>query len=248
MLDALGFSWEVPAAPRGRARSKTTTAVPVAAAGGGVSGAMTDRANDNAAGGAPGPRTVAVSDNVVTKRRYTRKTKPDGTHSPSDMQGPQQPNDQMTHLPAEPTPFDALPLAEDIGNDEDADEEMLKLLDPEIQKEVRLMRFFPVLLLGLLVTLGAERTVQGWYCGVQGIERGELPSANAHMYVPSNPQRLCFSPVYVVSLWSALCPNSVHRSSSGREKSSRSFSARSSASWALHYPVVTTPQLLSAAQ
>jgi hypothetical protein len=48
------------------------------------------------------------------------------------------------------------------------------------------------LLLCLLVTLGAERAVQGWDCGVQGIERGKLPSANAPMYVPSNPQRLLF--------------------------------------------------------
>jgi hypothetical protein len=128
MLDALGFSWEVPAAPRGRARSKPTTAMAVAAPGGGVSSAMTDRAEDNGAA-APSPA------NAVSKRRYTRKTKPDGMHSPSETQGSPQPNDQMTHLPEAPAPF------EDMGNEEDVDEEMLKLLDPEIQKEVRLMRF-----------------------------------------------------------------------------------------------------------
>jgi hypothetical protein len=147
MLDALGFSWEVPAAPRGRARSKTTTAMPVAAPGGGVSSAMTDRAEDNGAA-KPSPA------DVVTKRRYTRKTKPDGTHSPADTQGPAQLNDQMTHLPAEPTPFDALPLAEDIGNEEDADEEMLKLLDPEIQKEVRSMCAFDPCCCACLLPLG----------------------------------------------------------------------------------------------
>jgi hypothetical protein len=137
MLDALGFSWEVSAAPRGRARSKTSTAMPVAAAGGGASGAMTDRAEDNGAA-APSPA------NVVTKRRYTRKTRPDAGHSPADTRGLPQPNDQTTHLPT----FDALPLAEDMGNEEDPDEEMLKLLDPEIQKEVRLMcAFDPVVVL-----------------------------------------------------------------------------------------------------
>jgi hypothetical protein len=89
------------------------------------------------------------------------------------------------------------------------------------------------LLLGLLVTLGAERAVQGWHCGVQGIERGELPSANAHMYVPSNPQRFLFRATMLCrcdQFCALIC--TAHRSSSGSEKSSRSFSARSSASWA----------------
>jgi hypothetical protein len=139
MLDALGFSWEVPAAPRGRARSKTTTAMPVAAVGGGGNSAMKGGADASAAGGVADQSTVAVSNNAVAKRRYTRKAKTDPAHSSAGAEGPPQRNDQTTGLPVEPPrAYDIRPLAEDTGNEEDVDEEMLKLLDPEIQKEVRL--------------------------------------------------------------------------------------------------------------
>jgi hypothetical protein len=151
MLDALGFSWEVPAAPRGRARSKTTTAMPVGAAGGGGSSVVKGGADASAAGGVADQSTGVVSNEAVAKRRYTRKAKPDPASSSAGAKGPPHLNDQTTGLPVEPPrAYDIRPLAEDIGNEEDVDEEMLKLLDPEIQKEVRLL-VRPLVLCSLLL-------------------------------------------------------------------------------------------------